>query len=266
MTEQPMTLIEQLENPPRIAGGHLDEGQTVDLMRTAAFALSTMIGVASKASAKSGKIACACLRPGGDPLGNCEECNPSHGVAQTPSALEAAIRSIIVANNDFRAGMPEEWDGDPLQDAINEAAKLLLPSALTARVEPVAAKPVAFTNENQLLFLLAYPEIPFAMWANESPKSPIPLYAAPPAETMRTWQPIETAPKDGTRVWIYVPEFEPNEYVAEFGSTADLPKDHEDYWEGWVFADEILINHCSDELEPTHWMPLPFPPDAGERG
>ena len=51
MAEQEMTLIEQLQNPPRIEGGHLDEDKVVDLMRIAAFALSTMIGVASKAAA-----------------------------------------------------------------------------------------------------------------------------------------------------------------------------------------------------------------------
>jgi hypothetical protein len=73
------------------------------------------------------------------------------------------------------------------------------------------------------------------------------------------WQPIETAPKDGTRVWIYVPDFDPNEYVASFAHT-DLPDDHEDYWEGWTFADEVLINHSCEEPEPTHWMPLPAPP------
>lgn len=49
MAEQKMTLIEQLQNPPYIEGGHLDEDKVIDLMRTAAFALSTMIGVASKA-------------------------------------------------------------------------------------------------------------------------------------------------------------------------------------------------------------------------
>lgn len=78
--------------------------------------------------------------------------------------------------------------------------------------------------------------------------------------SVEAWQPISSAPKDGTCVWIFVPEYEPNEYVASFGSTADLPKDHEDYWEGWILADEILVNHCADELEPTHWMPRPAPP------
>lgn len=77
---------------------------------------------------------------------------------------------------------------------------------------------------------------------------------------MSEWHPIETAPKDGTRVMIFVPEFDPQQYVAEYGSTADLPKDHEDYWEGWCFSDEILINHCKEEPEPTHWMHLPLPP------
>lgn len=53
MSDQKMSLIEQLDNPPRIAGGHLDEDQVVDLMRIAALALSTMIGVAAKATAAS---------------------------------------------------------------------------------------------------------------------------------------------------------------------------------------------------------------------
>jgi hypothetical protein len=48
MADKTMSLIEQLQNPPRIMGGHLDEDKVVDLMRTAAFALSTMIGVAAK--------------------------------------------------------------------------------------------------------------------------------------------------------------------------------------------------------------------------
>ena len=53
MAKEKMSLIEQLQNPPRIAGGYLDEDKVVDLMRTAAFALSTMIGVASKATARA---------------------------------------------------------------------------------------------------------------------------------------------------------------------------------------------------------------------
>ncbi len=39
MAEEKMTLIEQLENPPRTEGGWLDEDKVVDLMRTAALGL-----------------------------------------------------------------------------------------------------------------------------------------------------------------------------------------------------------------------------------
>lgn len=53
MSDQPMSLIEQLENPPRLQDGALDQDKVIDLMRAAAFALSTMIGVAAKASAPS---------------------------------------------------------------------------------------------------------------------------------------------------------------------------------------------------------------------
>lgn len=50
MAEEKMSLIEELQNPPRVEGGGLDEDKVVDLMRTAADALSTMIGVAARLS------------------------------------------------------------------------------------------------------------------------------------------------------------------------------------------------------------------------
>lgn len=51
MAEEKMSLIEELQNPPRMDGGALDESKVIDLMRTAADAISTMIGVASKLAA-----------------------------------------------------------------------------------------------------------------------------------------------------------------------------------------------------------------------
>lgn len=50
MAEQQMSLIEELQNPPRLDNGTLDEAKLIDVMRMAGFALSTMIGVASKAT------------------------------------------------------------------------------------------------------------------------------------------------------------------------------------------------------------------------
>lgn len=61
------------------------------------------------------------------------------------------------------------------------------------------------------------------------------------------WQPIETAPKDGTEILAYGRKQDGAYFVAfEYG----------DWWcagpwdEGWC-----ELNHA-----PTHWMPLPEPP------
>lgn len=69
---------------------------------------------------------------------------------------------------------------------------------------------------------------------------------------MTTWQPIETAPKDGTHILIW--EFEGNAAVVEcYYST-------EDGWEGWIYADTLLADSCPDGPDADFWMPLPEPP------
>lgn len=62
-----------------------------------------------------------------------------------------------------------------------------------------------------------------------------------------TWQPIETAPKDGSVVLVY---------------DADLAKLYRvqtafwnDHLSNWQVCDDD-----SDDVDPTHWMPLPKPP------
>ncbi len=40
--------------------------------------------------------------------------------------LVAAIQEIIKCNDDFRAGMPKDWEGDLLQDAVDTARVLLV--------------------------------------------------------------------------------------------------------------------------------------------
>ena len=79
---------------------------------------------------------------------------------------------------------------------------------------------------------------------------------------MSDWQPIETAPKDGTAIWLlldnvpYIGYGEPEIPVfdrksmwfikAGFRRKADMP-------------DEIFGTYAYD-VHPTHWMPLPEPP------
>lgn len=69
------------------------------------------------------------------------------------------------------------------------------------------------------------------------------------------WQPIETAPKDGTAVLLIVVGYEPA--VGSFKDRGWNYMDIEDFpdkddWLRW------LKNH--GPWEPTHWMPLPAPP------
>lgn len=73
---------------------------------------------------------------------------------------------------------------------------------------------------------------------------------------MSEWQPIETAPKDGTRLLIYSPE---NVAVAHWEEWEQL-----DYG-GWLILEKETshgIIECSCIYYATHWMPLPKPPQA----
>lgn len=80
------------------------------------------------------------------------------------------------------------------------------------------------------------------------------------------WQPIETAPKDGTEVlaWredagIFLARWtSPEEFCTsdelEALSEADAAQ------EDWFAADFVQGSRLDDGLVPTHWMPLPDPP------
>lgn len=64
-------------------------------------------------------------------------------------------------------------------------------------------------------------------------------------EAANGWRPIETAPKGGTRVWAWHGE-SPCGQDAVYWSTED---------ESWMTEDRVMI-------DPTHWRPLPEPPEA----
>lgn len=62
-----------------------------------------------------------------------------------------------------------------------------------------------------------------------------------------TWQPIETAPKDGTEILLYVGIMKHDYAVAHW---------NERYWQMGVHQDRFY----SEFGQPTHWMPLPEAP------
>lgn len=65
------------------------------------------------------------------------------------------------------------------------------------------------------------------------------------------WQPIETAPKDGTDILVFT-----DRGVFEAAFVGDS------YWE-FAVADFHGCLCCSGNGDnPTHWMPLPQPPET----
>ena len=73
--------------------------------------------------------------------------------------------------------------------------------------------------------------------------------------SVNKWQPIETAPKDGTSFLAAIPwEGEPLEILRM-------------RWDeiACLFGDATYAPFIEDQEQPTHWMPLPPPPKEEER-
>jgi hypothetical protein len=73
------------------------------------------------------------------------------------------------------------------------------------------------------------------------------------------WQPIETAPTDGTRVLV---ANEHGAWMAEHRKHAPSGFYFPNPWRSVLINHWHLERHCS--LVPTHWQPLPAPPAAQE--
>lgn len=68
------------------------------------------------------------------------------------------------------------------------------------------------------------------------------------------WLPINTGPEDGTDVWLYCPDDEPDQLVGYYCVLEQLDVG---FWQ----AREQLVADVA-EIKPTHWRPKPPPPNA----
>jgi hypothetical protein len=153
-----------------------------------------------------------------------------------------AVRAFVEALAKPGADVPEGW--------------VLVPR------EPTEAMIEAFAE--------AHHELGFHAWANCSFVWPRMLATAPPApaDDADGWRPIETAPKDGTRVLLW-----PHNCVGwwEFGDdqwmvlAIPLNEDHT-IADDWREPSALTFCVYADQLgrEPLLWHPLPPPPQPKE--
>ncbi len=81
---------------------------------------------------------------------------------------------------------------------------------------------------------------------------------------MSAWQPIETAPKDGTRILMADGKlFTAGRWAKSIWTPGG--RWSTDYPIAFLEDDEETVNHdggFDNEVDhPTHWMPLPEPPE-----
>lgn len=83
---------------------------------------------------------------------------------------------------------------------------------------------------------------------------------------MSKWQPISTAPKDGTEIiGCFVNDYGYQAKPTAYGPWTMAFKRNQwvASWDGWRVIEsqtDFGTTYKTTEVEPTHWMPLPKPP------
>jgi hypothetical protein len=77
---------------------------------------------------------------------------------------------------------------------------------------------------------------------------------------MSQWQPIESAPKDGTWFLAWSGTIFQGGLVTKAKWDADLTAKKPRPM--WTYAESWIGRHHMKLHQPTHWMPLPAPPEA----
>lgn len=170
-----------------------------------------------------------------------------------PTDLSARLRKYAAGHYDGGIEYPKV-----MTDAADEIDRL-------AAAQPLAASavPAGWVDEFGNVFPVgAYTIDGKLSWSNAHKRGWKPLYASPtPAATMpdgqavAAWQPIETAPRDGTVVllWLGAPwcEVRMAKWFAPWGNWQDPESS----------VDPARDEYCGIGMNlPTHWQPLPAAP------
>lgn len=102
--------------------------------------------------------------------------------------------------------------------------------------------------------------------SDDADKKSDPVASVTPETRRHEWQPIETAPKDGTQIQVWIPLACSENggfitHVSYIDWQGDIPnvtyqgKPHHDGWCDTFSGDYV-------EEAPTHWMSLPDPPQS----
>lgn len=131
----------------------------------------------------------------------------------------------------------------PISECVKVAMEMLGDSGFT--IAPIA--PVTDEKLREAVDLVKYYHSGNSVACDELSDAMQTIYATLTELTelraAMTWQPIDTAPKDRTRVLLFVPPYgvSTGHYSQEFGK----------------WSCHSLLNK---DAVPTHWMPLPTPP------
>lgn len=146
------------------------------------------------------------------------------------------------------------------RDAAEQAAQAVPAGFKWVPVEPTEDMLTAAVREDDKAFVDGMPHGATAadVWA-------VMLSAAPRPGAVAGWQPIETAPKDGSLFlcWVEAVQYGENDEGQQYQidvSQVDFCQwqSHDDAPDGGWF--EPCCGHISDHQRVTHWMPLPAAP------
>jgi hypothetical protein len=75
------------------------------------------------------------------------------------------------------------------------------------------------------------------------------------------WAAIETAPKDGTQILLYLNVLKIPVRVGHYSNRETYSHGKlESQSEGWTIYGDYFVT--IEQNQPTHWMPLPLPPNV----